>query len=157
MKRTRNSLAVIMILAIVTLSCSTMTGMFSSTPTPTAPPPTNTPTPLPPIPVNPGEGNPDEPVYITGDIPYTSPFFTSTISEPFVLLEDQAGFSDRDREFQFTLAGQALGPVEVHEDESVTYALALPAIPQGTQMDVDNNGSENAGVQVFAIAYWSNI
>lgn len=161
MELTRKSLTVIIIFALITLSCSTVTELFSPIPTltstPTAPPPTNTPTPLPPIPVNPGEDNPDEPVYITGDIPYTSPFFVSTISEPFVLLEDQAGFIDRNREFPFALAGQVLGPVEVHEDESVTYALALPAIPQGTQIDVDNNGSKDAGVQVFAIAYWSNI
>jgi C-terminal processing protease CtpA/Prc len=157
MKLTRYGLVVIIIFTVVTLSCSVATGLFAPTPTPTKPLPTNTPTPLPPIPVNPGEDNPDEPVFITGDIPYTSPFFTNTISEPFVLLEDQAGFANRDKEFQFTLAGQALGPVEVQEDESVTYSLALPAIPQGTQLDVDNNGVTDDGVQIFAVAYWSNI
>ena len=99
MKRTRFGLIVIMIFTIVTLSCNAVTDVFSPTPTPTTLPPTNTPTPLPPIPVKPGEENPDEPVYITGDIPYTSPFFANTISEPFVLLEDQAGFVDRDEVF----------------------------------------------------------
>lgn len=157
MKHSRYLIAVVFIFTIVTLSCSAVTGVFSSTPEPTTIPPTNTPTPLPPIPVNPGVENPDEPVFITGDITYTSPFFTNTISEPFVLLEDQAGFANRDREFQFSLAGQALGPVVVDDDGSVTYALALPAIPQGIQLDVDNNGQDDTGIQVFAIAYWSNI
>ena len=41
-------------------------------------------------------------------------------------------------------------------DQTLTYSLALPAIPQGTQTDLDNNGEQDAGIQVFAIAYWSN-
>ena len=80
----------------------------------------------------------------------------NTISAPFVLLEDQAGFIQRDKEFVFPPLGQAIGPVEVHEDQTLTYSLALPAIPQGTQTDLDNNGEQDAGVQVYAIAYWSN-
>jgi C-terminal processing protease CtpA/Prc len=128
---------------------------------PTRPPtdtplPTDTPTALPPIPVEPGEDNPDEPVFITGHIPYTSPFFINSISQPFVMLEDQAGFVQRDLEFEFPLEGQTLGPVEIQEDETLNYYLSLPAIPQGTMLDVDNNGAEDAGVQIFAIAYWSN-
>jgi hypothetical protein len=34
--------------------------------------------------------------------------------------------------------------------------LNLPAVPQGTLVDVDNDGEKDTGVQVFAIAYWSN-
>lgn len=115
-----------------------------------------TPTALPPKPVQPGADNPDEPVLITGDIPYTSPFFLNTISEPFVMLEDLAGFSRRDRDFEFPALGQAIGPVVVQEDSTITYNLALPSIPQGTQLDLDNDGQEDEGVQVFAVAYWSN-
>lgn len=111
---------------------------------------------LPPIPVQPGADNPEEPVLITGDIPYTSPFFLNTISEPFVMLEDLAGFRMRDHDFEFPILGQAIGPVEIQEDGTVTYNLALPSIPQGTQLDLDNNGQEDTGVQVFAVAYWSN-
>ena len=73
------------------------------------------------------------------------------------MLEDQAGFLQRDEEFEFSLAGQTIGPVEIQEDETLTYYLSLPSIPQGTLVDVDNNGQEDDGVQVFAIAYWSNI
>ncbi len=119
--------------------------------------PAPSPTPLRSIPVEPGANNPDEPVYVSGEIPYTSPFFVNTISEPFVLLEDQAGFARRDKEFRFSLEGQTIGPVEVSEDLTLSYSLALPAIPQGTYLDLDNDGESDTGVQVFAVAYWFNI
>ncbi len=142
------------------VACRVFDGASQSVPTVSpAPSPTITltPTALPAVPVQPGETNPDEPVFITGDIVFTSPFFINTISEPFVLLEDQAGFASRDELFEFNLAGQAIGPVELHEDQTLTYSLALPAVPQGTMLDLDNDGGRDAGVQVFAVAYWSNI
>ena len=146
-------------LLLASIACQAVTGSNES-PTPTTVPPTAaptlTPTSLPPIPVEPGGENPDEPVFIIGDIPFSSPFFLDTISEAFVMLEDQGGFLQRNLEFEFPLVGQAIGPVELIEDETVAYSLALPAIPQGTQVDVDNNADEDAGVQVFAVAYWSN-
>jgi hypothetical protein len=40
--------------------------------------------------------------------------------------------------------------------QSATFSLALPSIPQGTLIDVDNNGQSDTGVQIFAVAYWSN-
>jgi len=95
-------------------------------------------------------------VVIYGDIPYTSPFFVNSLSEPFILLEDQAGFIARDREFVFNLSGQMIGPVEIHEDGSLTYSLTLPAMPLGSYVDVDNDSAADKGVQVFAVAFWSN-
>lgn len=149
------TISVIMIL-VATVSCVVFSPERELTPIPPPAQPTATPTPLPPSPVQAGEGNLDEPVFIRGSIPYTSPFFVNSLSEPFVLLEDEAGFVMRDKEFEFPLAGQAIGPVEIHEDETLTYTLALPAIPQGTLVDVDNDGQEDMGVMVFAVAYWSN-
>ena len=136
-----------------------LTGMacsvFNTTPEPAEEP---TPTRLPAVPVQPGEANPNEPVVITGLIPFTSPFFINSIAEPFVLLEDQAGFVDRDKEFEFSLAGQAIGPVDFTDEENtLKFDLALPAVPQGTLLDLDNDGELDTGVQVFAVAYWSNI
>ena len=145
----------ILLLTITILACNTVSGV-PDTPVPPSPTITPTSTLLPPIPVQPGEDNPKEPVFINGDIPYTSPFFLNTLSEPFVLLEDQAGFINRDEEFLFPIGGQAVGPVTVLDDGTVTYSLALPSVPQGTQLDLDNNRSKDKGVQVFAIAYWSN-
>ena len=72
------------------------------------------------------------------------------------MLEDQAGFVQRDREFVFRLAGQVIGPVEQTGDKALTYSLSLPSVPQGTQVDVDHDGQQEAGVQIFAVAYWSN-
>ena len=131
--------------------------MPSETPTRFPVTPTETPTALPPPVIIPGEINPDEPVFIIGDIPYTSPFFVNLLAEPFVLLEDQAGFVHRDRDFIFRLESQSIGPVEILDDGTLRYSLALPSVPQGTFVDVDNDGEEGQGVQVFAVAYWSNI
>lgn len=102
------------------------------------------------------EASPDEPIEIRGDIPFTSPFFLNTISQPFVLLEDEAGFIRRDKEFIFKLESQSIGPVKLSEDGKLSYTLSLPSVPRGTFVDVDNNDQQDIGVQVFAIAYWSN-
>ncbi len=111
---------------------------------------------LPPAPVKPGADNPDEPVVISGNIPYTSPFFLASTAEPFVMLEDEAGFVRRDREFVWSLPSQVIGPVDMSQENNLTFSLSLPAVPQGTVVDVDQNGKEDKGVQVFAVAYWSN-
>lgn len=163
MKSTRPFPLFIAFIALVSLACQAILGPAQ---TPTSPPepsptptrallPTGVPTPLAPT-DEPADVHPGDPVFITGDIPYTSPFFLNTISEPFVLLEDQAGFFQRNLEFEFRLESQTIGAVEVHEDQSLTYSLSLPAVPQGTFLDVDNDGEEDTGVQVFAVAYWSN-
>ena len=52
------------------------------------------------------------PVSFTGTLTYTNPFFTSGVTQPLVILEDQAGFIDRDstagrRAFPF---GDTRGP-----------------------------------------------
>ncbi len=139
-------------LALSMLSCN-ITNLISPQETPI---PVPTPTQLFPQPVHPGEANPDEPIIISGTIPYTSPFFINSIAEPFVLLEDESGFVTRNREFDFPLESQSIGPVEMIEDGLLGYSLALPTVPQGTLVDVDNNGTNDTGLMVFAIAYWSN-
>jgi carboxyl-terminal processing protease len=119
--------------------------------------PAATSTPLLAAPVMPGAEHPDEPVFITGEITFTSPFFLEGNAEPFVLLEDEAGFvNGRNLEFTWSLASQEIGPVELVDDNTLTYSLALPAVPAGTLVDVDNDGETDTGVQVFAVAYWSN-
>jgi C-terminal processing protease CtpA/Prc len=99
----------------------------------------------------------DEPVLVTGTIPFTSAFFIDTVSEPFVLLQDQSGFVERDASKPFALIGQTIGPVELVEDGLLTYSLQLPAGPQGVLKDVDQDGEKDSGVMVFAVAYWMNI
>jgi len=145
----------VLMLLSFSMACKTVQDLsLEASPTP---PPTLMPTRLPPRPVVPGEANPDEPVFIRGNIPFTSPFFLKTSYEPFVLLEDEAGFVKRDREFEFPLTGQFMGPADLVSENNLVYSLSLPSVPQGTLIDVDNNGKTDAGVQVFAVAYWSNI
>ena len=115
-----------------------------------------TPTPLIAKPATVGDAGTAEPVLVTGTIPFTSPFFMDGIAEPFVLLEDQNGFLARDVTKEFALSGQAIGPVELVEDGLLNYSLPLPAVPQGVLNDVDQDGAEDRGVMVFAVAYWSN-
>lgn len=133
------------------LACSTLSPQDgdSTTPQPVR-------TLLPSDAVQTGAMDPNEPVLITGTIPYTSPFFVNSIAEPFVMLEDQAGFAARDREFVFPIESQMLGPVQQVEDGVLSFSLPLPIVPQGTLLDVDQDGEDDTGVMVFQIAYWSN-
>jgi C-terminal processing protease CtpA/Prc len=155
--KTKKYLLPLFVLMIAALGCATFTTNGTapvSNPTSAGAEPTVTNTPQLVIPTT--TGGPNEPVLITGDIPYTSPFFLNSVSEPFVMLEDEAGFVKRDKEFHFTLQSQTIGPVILDKDKKLTYSLALPEVPQATQMDVDNNGKTDPGVQIFQVAYWSN-
>lgn len=97
-------------------------------------------------------------VSITGSVMYTNPFFTSAVASPLVILEDQTGFVDRNEYYIFPPESQVLGQITSDFYTSpFTYSLALPIEPQGTFRDVDNNDAENAGVMVYAIAYWNNV
>ena len=98
------------------------------------------------------------PTVITGQVTYTNPFFTMGVIEPLVILEDEAGFIDRNRSFILSRNSQTIG--QVTSDFYVspfTYNLALPQEPQGSLRDVDHDSIENIGVMVFAIAYWDNV
>jgi C-terminal processing protease CtpA/Prc len=97
------------------------------------------------------------PVSVSGLVTYTNPFFTMGVAEPLVILEDQAGFIDRNEHFLMPLASQTLGQITSDFfDPPFTYTVSLPIEPQGTYRDVDNDGEEDQGVQVYAVAYWTN-
>ncbi len=98
------------------------------------------------------------PVQIVGTLSYTNAqFFTGGVAQPLVLLEDQAGFVDRNRYFLFPAESQTLGQFTTDFYQSpVSYSLALPQVPQGSYRDVDQDAAEDQGVQVFAVAYWTN-
>ncbi|MCB0037557.1 MAG: PDZ domain-containing protein, partial [Anaerolineales bacterium] len=104
--------------------------------------------------INEEEGGP---VSIIGQVAYTNPFFTAGTAQPLVILEDQAGFVDRNENFLMPLASQTLGQITSNFFESpFDYSLALPIEPQGSYRDVDNDEEEEQGVQIFAVAYWTN-
>ena len=96
-------------------------------------------------------------VTITGEVAYTNPFFTTGVAEPLVILEDQAGFVDRDRGYIMPPESQALGQITSDFFTSpFTYTLSLPIEPQGGRRDVDNDGETDEGVLVFAPAFRTN-
>lgn len=100
------------------------------------------------------EGGPES---ITGQVEYTDTFFTKGVAEPVIILEDQAGFVDRNQYFIMPIASQTLGQITSDFFTSpFTYTISLPLEPQGTLRDVDNDGEEDEGVQIFAVAYWTN-
>ncbi len=95
---------------------------------------------------------------VSGELFYTNPFFTAGVAEPLVILEDQAGFVDRDRNFIFPIESQVLGQITSDFYTSpFTFKLTMPEVPEGTLRDVDLDGEDDLGVMVFAVAYWTNI
>ncbi len=95
---------------------------------------------------------------VYGEMSYTNPYLTDGVAEPLIILEDQAGFVDRDRDFAFSPESQVMGRLTSDFFTSpVSYVLQLPFEPQGSLRDVDNDGEEDGGVQIFAVAFWTNI
>jgi carboxyl-terminal processing protease len=137
-------------------------GCTNATPNPTGTPAgSGSPTPSGAVPS--GSANPSEaptgsgPQVVTGSVTYTNAFFTAGVSEPLIVLEDQGGFVTRDRNFEITEESQVLGQLTSDFFTSpFTYTLSLPTRPNGSVHDVDHDGQTDAGVQVFAVAYWTN-
>ncbi|MBL8162514.1 MAG: peptidase S41, partial [Anaerolineae bacterium] len=97
-------------------------------------------------------------VAISGEVNYTYGFFTLGVDEPLIILEDQAGFVDRNRRFIMSVDSQVLGQITSDFFTSpFTYEVELPIVPDAELRDVDNDGETDTGVMVYAIAYWSNI
>lgn len=123
---------------------------FSATPAPVALAQT-----IPAAPIVNDEGGA---VAVSGVVTYTNAFFTTGVAAPMVILEDQAGFVDRNEGFILPLASQTLGQITSDFYTSpFSYTIALPIEPQATLRDVDQDGEEETGVMVYAIAYWTNI
>lgn len=98
------------------------------------------------------------PVVISGQLHYSNALFTSGVAEPLIILEDQAGFVDRDRSYVFPRESQVLGQLTSDFFTSpVDYTLSLPLAPAGGLRDVDNDDQEDSGIMIFSIAYWANI
>jgi len=101
-----------------------------------------------------GEG----PTLITGIVTYQDPRFVQSATAPIIVLEDQAGFIDRNPNFVPAPESQTLGQITTDLRTSpFSYSLVLPIRPQGSVRDVDQNNRDDIGVMVFAVAYWNNI
>lgn len=95
---------------------------------------------------------------IVGEMAYSNPNLVDAVGSPILLLEDQGGFVTRDRGFVFPLSSQVLGRFTSDFATSpVEYVVTLPQEPQGTVHDVDNDGEDDTGVQIYQVAFWDNI
>lgn len=95
------------------------------------------------------------PVLITGSVTYTNPFFTLGVAQPVIILEDQAGFVDRNEYYVFPPESQVLGQITTDFYRSpFQYSLSLPIEPRAALRDVAGTGGE--GVMIYAVAYWTN-
>jgi C-terminal processing protease CtpA/Prc len=100
----------------------------------------------------------EQPYEITGEFNYTNSIITDYYVEHAVALVDMYSFVKRDKEWEIPVASQTLGFLKIDKDNMKgTYTLQLPEKPSGQTVDVDNNGKENPGVQVFAVSYWPNL
>jgi C-terminal processing protease CtpA/Prc len=159
-------LAVVYAAALLAVACTNTTPSPTATPAPSANP-TPTPsaattaapsgTPEPSVnPTSPPTG--DQPQIVTGQVAYTNVFFTAGAAEPLIILEDQGGFVTRDRNFEISEQSQVIGQITSDFYHSpFSYSLTLPSEPRGSLHDVDHDGQTDQGVQVFAVAYWTNI
>lgn len=139
-----------LLLLLLTWTISLGNGVQAQTPSAA----TATDTALPQAPIVEDQGGP---VVLQGDVTYTNPYFTIGIAEPMIVLEDQAGFIDRNPGFVLPRPSQTLGQITSDFlDSPFSYTLALPIEPQGSLRDVDNDGETDTGVMVFAVAYWAN-
>ena len=67
-------------------------------------------------------------VRITGSVNYTAPYFTIGVAQPLVILEDQAGFVDRNEHFLMPVESQTIGQITSDFFTSpFEYSLALPS------------------------------
>ena len=109
---------------------------------------------VPPATIQNDEGGP---VIIDGAMNYTNPETFTNVAQPLIVLEDQAGFVDRNRGFVMPPESQVLGVITGDFfSPPFTWTLSLPEQPQATLRDVDQNGEEDKGVMTYAVAFWSN-
>jgi C-terminal processing protease CtpA/Prc len=99
------------------------------------------------------------PVTLRGEMEYSNEFAVETYYvEQAVALNDLTGFVLRDEEWELPVDSQVLGYLEVDEEANRgKYQLQLPVQPAGVFNDVDQNGAENKGVQIFTVAYSPNL
>jgi C-terminal processing protease CtpA/Prc len=95
---------------------------------------------------------------VRGTLTISNPNVKLFVTEPFVMLEDQTGFVKRDPNYVLPLSSQVIGRFtsDFYGQNPIQYELLLPEAPRGTLNDVDNNGQQNAGIQVYQVALENN-
>jgi hypothetical protein len=102
------------------------------------------------------------PVFVSGEVNVTFPFFGTFWPSPNVILRDATYYVTRDKDLYVPdQTTQVLGPVTSDPRISpFTYELQLPARPNGVLHDVDNNDDDDDGMMIFAVSlvndFWGN-
>lgn len=100
----------------------------------------------------------DEPVQVKGTYTITNDFVFTYYVENAVALLDMHGFVIRDEEWELPVDSQVLGYMTYDAEKlGGEFDLNLPALPEGEFNDVDNDGQEEQGVQIFAVGYSPNL
>jgi C-terminal processing protease CtpA/Prc len=99
------------------------------------------------------------PVRVTGTMDYSNEFVTEVYYvEQSVMMFDMTGFVLRNDEWDIPVQSQILGYLDVDmENNTGTYMLQLPRVPLGSFNDVDQSGTEDTGIQIYAIGYEPNL
>jgi C-terminal processing protease CtpA/Prc len=99
-----------------------------------------------------------QPLRITGLFNYADSFLTGYYAEHAVALVDMYGFVHRDPEWEIPIDSQTIGFLSIDRaGRQGIFRLNLPGTPTGLSVDVDNNGKDDAGVQVYAVSFWPNL
>lgn len=95
---------------------------------------------------------------VYGVLPIANPNIKVRVDVPLIILEDQSGFVARDLKLPIAPESQVVGRwvTDFYADSNPEYEILLPIVPQGTFHDVDNNGEENTGVQIYQVGFWDN-
>ena len=103
-------------------------------------------------------GSSDQPVELKGTFTYSNDILTVYYVENAVALVDMYGFVTRNKDWKIPVSSQTLGFMKIDtKTKQGTFDLQLPERPTAMQVDVDPQNKNEAGVQVFALAYWPNL
>jgi C-terminal processing protease CtpA/Prc len=97
-------------------------------------------------------------VTVSGILTVTNPNVKSFSTQPVIVLEDQANFVERDYLGDIPQLSQVYAHFlnDFFAESEIAYEMVLPAEPQGTLNDVDQNGADDAGVQIYQVALGNN-
>ncbi len=110
---------------------------------------------LPPAPITDDEGGPQR---LVGSLDYTDFAIPITVQDPAPTLLDMVYVVGRDGAQFAPLDSQILGYMTTPvSPPPLGYAFDLPISPTGTLLDVDNDGEEDTGVQIFSAMVGANI
>lgn len=114
-----------------------------------------TPVALPPAPITNDEGGP---VRLAGSLDYTDFAVSITVQDPAPTLLDMVHVVQRDGTQFAPRDSQILGYMTTPVfPPPLGYAFNLPIAPTGTLLDVDNDGEQDTGVQIFSAIVGANL